>query len=405
VAGSNTLPGGAPNPGTNLATPRRDFDTNMVNSLPAGSRLLFRRGGAWNWSTVRLNSQLSSVGNPYYFDAYGIGTDPLLRVASANPAQTPNFGFEFSTWGGTVVHGGYEFRNLKFDGMGSGSNAFFLRGAVSGVVIDTVTITGFAIGINSQGNGPIRNITLRNSRIVRNTSMGMLGAYNDSLIEGNLFEENNYISGHGLNHGSYLSGHGNGVSNVIIRNNHYRRNSVVDGSGKCTGGNMTFHGRMDNVLIEGNTIEQDAGYTTASDIPASGCWLMSITQGYNISQGVESFTNFVVRNNRFINGGNTAMAVTSAPNVLIEDNVFINQQSTAQTAINVGNHEYDSLTNTYNDGDALDVAPVVRNNRACYHQSPNVNSRVVQFHGPVAATPVDPSNTMVQSSAGTCARN
>ena len=78
---------------------------------------------------------------------------------------------------------------------------------------------------------------------------------------------------------------------------------------------MTFHGMIDGVLIEGNTIEQDAS--------APGCWLMSITQGYATA---EWFRNFVVRNNRLINGGNNAMNAQSAPGIVVEGNVIINTQ-------------------------------------------------------------------------------
>lgn len=389
------------NAGTSAASPKRDMSGFNVNALPAGAQLLFRRGGAWSWRTLRLDSRLSTRDNPYVFDAYGSGANPLLQVTTST--ASPNYGFEFSEWGGTVVHGGYVFRNLTLDGVETGTHAFFLRGAVNGVVIEGVTITRFAIGINAQGDGPIRNVTLRNSNVVHNTSMGMLGGYNDSLIEGNLFEDNNYVSGSGFNHGTYLSGHGAGVSNLVVRNNRYLRNSVS--GGRCTGGNMTFHGRLNNVLIEGNTIEQDAGYTNPLDQAASGCWLMSITQGYDAAVGVEGFTNFVVRNNRLINGGNTAIAATSAPGILIEGNTFINQQGTAQTAVHVGSVDYGGTeVGYYANGDMLDSAPVVRNNTACTPAAPNPNSRVAQFSGPVAGTPVAPSNTQVVGSTGACAR-
>lgn len=390
------------NDGTTTATPKRNLDGFNVNALPAGARVLFRRGGSWDWRTVRLDSRLSTRDTPYVFDAYGSGANPLLRVASADPTRSPNFGFEFSEWGGTVVHGGYVFRNLTLDGMDSGSHAFFFRGAVSGVTIENVTITRFAIGLNAQGDGPIRHVTLRNSHIVRNTHMGMLGGYNDTLIEGNLFEENNHVHGTGFDHATYLSGHGAGVSNLVLRNNRYLRNSVVNG--RCTGGNMTFHGRLDNVLIEGNTIEQDAGYTNETDLPASGCWLMSITQGYDTPQGPEGFTRFVVRGNRLVNGGNTAIAANSAPGIVVESNVFIQQQPTAQTAINVGSPEYVPGATAYANGDMLDQAPVVRHNRVCHHVPAHSGSRVVQFSGPVAGTPVDPSNVSLASSTGDCAR-
>ena len=376
VAGNNT------NAGTNPSAPKQNLNGINVNTLAAGSQLLFACGGSWSHKTIRLVNLSTSAANPLTFDAYGSGPSPLLRVTSTDPSRQPNFGFEFSEWESPVVHGGYVFRNLKFDGEGSGTHAFFLRGAVNGVVIEDVEITRFAIGINAQGSGPIRNITLRNSRLVLNTSMGMLGAYNDSLIEGNTFEANN-ASGSGFNHGTYLSGHGAGVQNVVLRNNRYLRNSVVSG-GVCTGGNMTFHGILDNVLIEGNTILQDAA--------TEGCWLMSITQGYNTAEG---FTHFVVRNNRLINGGNTAIAVQSAPGIVVENNVIINTQTTPQTAISVGHNEYLN-------GDVPDGNAVVQNNTACY-PTPHANSSVVRVIAPNSTVTNNILVTGAAATTGICA--
>ncbi len=371
VAGNNS------NAGTSSSAPKQNLSGINVNTLGAGSHLLFARGGSWNHTTLRLVNLNTSAANPLTFDAYGSGPAPLLRLTQAN------FGFEFSEWESPVVHGGYVFRNLKLDGENSGSHAFFLRGAVNGVVIEDVEITRFAIGINAQGSGPIRNITLRNSRLVLNTSMGMLGAYNDSLIEGNTFEANN-ASGSGFNHGTYLSGHGAGVQNVVLRNNRYLRNSVVSG-GVCTGGNMTFHGILDNVLIEGNVIEQDAA--------TEGCWLMSITQGYNTAEG---FTHFVVRNNRLINGGNTAIAVQSAPGIVVENNVIINTQNTPQTAISVGHNEYQN-------GDVPDGNAVVQNNTACY-PTPHAYSSVVRVVAPNSTVTNNVMVTGAAATTGVCAR-
>jgi hypothetical protein len=391
-AAAGCLAGNNANAGTSEAAPKRDLTGINVNTLPSGTQLLFKRGGSWDWSTLRL-ARPENTFTPLAFDAYGTGAAPALRVISADPERQPNFGFEFSEWGSTAVHGGYAIRNLKLDGGGSGSHAFFLRGAVDGVEIENVEITQFQIAINAQGDGPIRHINLRNSRIVRNLDMGMLGGYSDSLIEGNVFEGNNF-SGSGFSHGTYLSGHGSGVHNLVLRNNRYLRNSVTS-SGSCTGGNMTFHGVLDNVLIESNVIEQDTA--------AAGCWLMSITAGYTTA---ESFTHFIVRDNRLINGGNTALAVQSAPGIVIESNVIINTQATSQSAISIGNSDYRDASypsGVYPNGDAADGNAAVRDNTVC--RSGGASGTVLTLFsapGTTVSGNIEPSGTAATS--GVCAR-
>ncbi len=147
---------------------------------------------------------------------------------------------------------------------------------------------------------------------------------------------------------------------------------------------MTFHGQMDNVLIEGNRIEQDAA--------AAGCWLMSITQGYVTA---EWFTHFTVRNNKLINGGNTGMAIQSAPGIVVEGNVIINTQATHQTAIGLNHNEYTG-------GDLPDGDATVRNNTAC--QSGGATGLVAS----VTALRSLLSNNLVvtgaAASSGVCAR-
>ena len=386
VAGDNA------SAGTSEAAPKRDLTGMNVNTLPSGTRLLFKRGGSWRWSTLRL-ARPENTFTPLVFDAYGTGELPTLHVTSTDPEKQPNFGFEFSDWGSTAVHGGYAFRNLKFDGEGTGSHAFFLRGAVDGVEIENVEITQFQIAINAQGDGPIRHINLRNSRIVRNLDMGMLGGYSDSVIEGNTFEGNNF-SGSGFSHGTYLSGHGSGSHNLVLRNNRYLRNSVT-AAGTCTGGNMTFHGVLDDVLIEGNVIEQDSA--------APGCWLMSITAGYTTA---ESFTQFIVRNNRLINGGNTAIAVQSAPGILIERNVIINTQATNQSAISIGNSDYRAASypgGVYPNGDAADGNATVRDNTVC--RSGGASGAVLtQFSAPGTTVSGNTEPSGAAATSGVCAR-
>ncbi len=373
VVGNNANPG-------SMSAPKRDLSGINVNTLPAGTRLRFARGGAWTWTNMRLENPLTSEASPLSFEAFGEGPRPLFNA--------PNIGsgaIDFGDYPNTSNDGGYVFRGLKFDGQGSSAHAFFLIHNMHHVTIEDCELTGFYIAIHVQARAPhgLRNIVIRNNQIVGNSGMGILGQLRDSLIEGNTFGANN-VGGSGLDHGTYLSG-AEGVSgmNVTLRNNLYLRNSVVNGI--CTGGNMTFHGQMDGVLIEGNTIEQDAA--------AGGCWLMSITQGHATA---EWFRNFVVRGNTLVNGGNTVIAVQSAPGILIEDNRIINTQVAFQTGISVGSNEYPN-------GDVPDGNAIVRNNIGCY-PTPGHQSNLVLVIAPNSTVTNNVSYSGAAGATGPCMR-
>ena len=207
--------------------------------------------------------------------------------------------------------------------------------------------------------------------------MGVLGSFNNSLFENNLFEANN-ITGSGFEHGTYLSN----FSKLTLRNNRYIRNSVVNGV--CQGGNMTFHGQIDGLVIEGNRIEQDAA--------APGCWLMSITQGYATA---EWFRNVVVRKNTLINGGNNAMNAQSSPGILVEGNVIINTNPIYQVAISVGHTDYPN-------GDLPDGDAIVRNNTVCQGRGATGPATVVK--APRSTVTDNVVITGAAAAGGACAR-
>lgn len=322
------------NPGT-LESPKRDLAAVNLNTLPGNTTLLFRRGDTWDGIFKLLENPNTSAEAPLVFDAYGEGPLPALRVASGNMFHVGG------NWNNQTDDGGYILRNLKLDGMGTAAWGVWFVHNVRDVTIEDCEITGFAIGINSNDSDAheVNGITIRRNNIHHNRSMGMLGHYNNLLLENNLIEANNF-SGSGFDHGTYIGG-GN---NITVRGNHYLRNSAVNGVGQ--GGNCTFHGQIDGLLVEDNIIEQDSS--------TGGCWLISVTTGYT---SAEWFLNAVIRRNTLINGGNTAMVVQSAPGVLIEYNDIINRQGTVQTAISVGSNVLPE------GGDVDDGNAVVRNNR------------------------------------------
>jgi len=334
-AAADCVPGRNGNPGTEEA-PLRNLDGLNLNALPAGSRLLFRRGGSWTFSITLDNPEIRPDA-PLVFDAYGSGATPVLRTPAGNAVS-------FGKWNNTSHDGGYTFRNLVLDGGGKAQWGLFLVHNVRNVTIENVTITGFDIAIHARSAAPhgINGLVLRNSRIVRNSGMGFLGQVNDSLFEDNIFEGNNF-GGTAVKHAIYLSG---GRGNVI-RNNRFVRNSVVNG--KCTGGNVTVHGQIDGLRIEGNAIEQDAG--TAS------CLGFSLIPGY--AGRAEAFRGVVVHANTVVNVGTCSVCVRSAPGIVIENNLFINWQTQVHRGVMLPIGGYSS-------DDADDAQPVVRNNTACY---------------------------------------
>ncbi|MBC7992608.1 MAG: right-handed parallel beta-helix repeat-containing protein, partial [Rhizobacter sp.] len=379
-AAAGCVTGNNSNAGTGSAAPKRDLSGFNVNTLPAGAQLLFQRGGAWNWVNVRLENNNVTPAQPMVIDAYGSGERPLFRVNLGGASA-----IDFGNYNNTSNDGGYTLRNVKLDGLGSSATGLFLIHNLRHVTIESTEITGFHIAIHAQSRAPhgVTNVLIRNNSISGNTAMGILGQLSDSVIEGNQFHSNNYISGSGFNHGTYLSGNADGGRNIVLRNNRYTRNSALNGV--CLGGNMTFHGQLDGVLIEGNTIEQDAA--------TAGCWLMSITQGYDTA---EWFRNFVVRGNRLINGGNTAIAVQSAPGIVLEDNLIINTQASYQTGINASHNEYQN-------GDVPDGNAVVRNNTACY-PTPANGSSVAHVTAPNSQVSNNVTLTGPDASSGVCAR-
>lgn len=373
-AAAGCVPGSNSNPGTQ-ASPKQTLSGIDVNALAAGSQLLFKRDGSWNWgSTMRLDNRNVSAAAPLTFGAWGTGAAPLLRVAAL-------YTWEFGVFDNLNPDGGYVFRGLKLDGLNHPTNASFgiwLRGTVSDVLMEDMEITGFYIGINGQGHNDIQRVTVRNSNIHHNRGMGVLGTFNNSLFEGNLVEANNF-SGSAFEHGMYVSNH----TNLTLRNNILRRNSVT--GGQCTGGNLTMHGQNEGLVVEGNTIEQDAS--------APGCWGISLTQAYSTA---EWFLSTVVRNNKLVNVGNSAILAQSAPGVLIEGNVVINTTPTYQAAISVGSNEYQG-------GDIADGNAIVRNNTAC--QSGGASGPVVNLTAAPGSTLTN--NVVVTGAAATtgiCAR-
>lgn len=327
--------------GTSAATPKRNLSGFDVNALPAGSRVLFARGGAWANFNVSLQNGNATPTSPLVFDSYapawGGTAQPWLRAGGTF------YAFQFGAYNDMSLDGGYIVRNLKVDGDGvAGAWGFFVRNNTRNVTISGNEITGFELGIHSgnteqPGVGNVA-LTIRNNNVHHNSEMGMLGDANDMLIEGNTFADNNF-SGSSFNHAIYLGGH---ARNGIVRNNTFTNNSVLNGV--CTGGNFTVHGQWDGLLVEGNTIQQVAS--------GGGCYGISINSAYD---SAEWFRNLVVRGNTIVNLGYCAVCLTSAPGAIVENNLIVNTQATYQAGILIPDR-------TPGPGDDLDSGAIIRNN-------------------------------------------
>jgi hypothetical protein len=373
-AAAGCVPGDNANPGTE-ALPKRDLAGVSLNTLPAGSSVLFKRGGAWNVSPQRLDNRNATSAAPLTLADYGTGALPVLNTVSGTA-------WSFGMYGNTVIDGGYTFRNLKIDGRGTGEWGFFVQGATRDVVFDGVEITGFNIGVHAQQQATLFNerLTIRNSVLRGNREHGFLGDANGLLIEGTLFEANN-PSGGGFEHGAYIGGK---TTSVTVRNSIFRRNSVNAATGRCDGGNLTLHGQHDNVLIEGNLIEQ-----TSAD---GGCYGISMTASYSTP---EWFRNAVIRGNTIVNLGNCAICASAAPGVLIEGNKLINLQPTYQIGVIIPGSDPSPE-------DVADGGAVIRNNVIC-QAAPAAGSAAVRAPSASSIT----GNTYATGAAattGVCAR-
>lgn len=351
-----------------------------INCLPAGSQLLHARGGVWQSFELSLHSIMSTRENPLVVDAYGTGPDPLFRV-------TGSVGIQYGgRWNNVSNDGGYMVRNVQLIGPGGSSVTslgMWLVQNVHSVTVDNVTIEGFRLAVESSIGVPygVTGLTIRNSRIRNNRSMGILGSYSSSLIENNTFEGNNF-AGSALNHAIYFS---NG-NDVAIVNNTFTNNSVLNGL--CTGGNVTAHGVINRLRIERNKIRAPGA--------TPSCYGFSITDGY---AGVrEEFLEVIIRDNDVHNVGMSAIAANHAPGILVEGNrIFSNQPDLQQYSIWIPANGGGSSE------DARDRDPIVRNNTVCREVITSTNSVPFSVTAPGSVTSGNTLRTGVDATTGVCA--
>lgn len=361
------------------ASPKRDLGGVNLNTLPAGTTLLFQRGGTWDVGTLVLSNPNNTAERPITLDAYGEGEAP--RLTSASRAAALQIGGRYDQ--PQYRYGHWRIRNLKIEGLPNAQTGIWLIGRVQNVEIENVEITGFWIGIYGSrlnATDTPQNIRVRNSRIVRNGSMGWLGSAENSLWEGNTFDANNF-GGSAREHGFY----GSYLNNGVFRNNVLRDNSVVNGV--CLGGTWTLHGSTRNLLVEGNLIEQPAAAQT--------CYGFSVTKGYtDANSGGESFDQVVLRGNTVINSGQCSICVNSAPGIVVEGNRFYRAANDFHRAI---------LAPATGENSVPMPGGVLRNNTLC-RPTAGGDVALLQWSPTPAVSEGNTTRTGADATTGPCAR-
>jgi hypothetical protein len=251
-------------------------------------------------------------------------------------------------------------RGVKLQGPSATTFGLFMRGPARNIVFEDGEITGFDFGVHIPVEAS-SGFVLRNTRIHRNAKMGFLGASPGMLLTGNAFEANN-TSGSNYNHAIYIGSMGMNATDMRVVGNTFIDNSVVNGV--CTGGNLTAHGQITGLVIEGNTIRVPAA--------TGACYGISLVPGYATA---EWFRRTVVRGNTIERVG-IPIAAAAAPGILVENNVT--SGGAFDMAILIPEREGGP-------GDDADGGAIVRNNRACGVQ------RVVR---PAAAIATDVGNIL-----------
>jgi hypothetical protein len=357
----------------NLNSPWQSFEKARItfNSMQAGDSVLFCQGGKWDVATssqwvnsLCLNDNRCLISN--YIANWSSGDEnfPVLQRTNADHM------FAFENGGNGLHEEGYEVKNLVLIGADSHVGVFFYND-IDHVLLDNLSISQFGIGVqvaesnpcdsgDPQCDGKNKYISLSNSVIFNNNTMGWLGASDESQLLNNDFYANGSIPT--FHHNVYL-GSGYDVGDMqVIGNSMYQ--SALDQNGICQGASFVVHGIFSDLLIENNTVYEDAGAA------AGGCYGIAVDAAYDIG---ESFSNVRITGNTVKNVGNIAIGVSSCIDCVIENNVIINDQGTFLNAIAAPNR-------AAGNGDAETERVIIRNN-SIYMSSGGGEAIVVNGEG------------------------
>lgn len=336
-ASNECVAGNDSNTGTTSASPRKTFSNanSTFNSLAAGDSIQFCRGGAFtiNASTQWVNRQCLAT-NVCTVTAYDLPAQQNSQLARPIiTQQSDNTIFSLADGGNADHEEGYVFSNLDLrcpnctvDGAAYG---FFFYNDIDDVKISNVSFDSFYIAVRLAGSNPANpgantrqeNIVLENLKIINSKTQGILGGAFNLVISNSSFENNGSFGV--FDHHIYIA---SGNTIVIKENDLYR--SSLDANGNCNGVPLVVHGKIDDLLIQGNVIREDIGKANNT------CWGIAIDTGYSKA---EAFTNITIKDNKIINVGNIGIGIAACDNCVIENNIIVQGQAFGFTAISAPN--------------------------------------------------------------------
>jgi hypothetical protein len=352
-SGADCVSGSDNAKGQSKATPWKTFDKAMQSfgALPAGDTIAFARGGAFSTAGGRWVNFHATSKSPVVVTSY---TPPWAKGDEAKPLiRNSSDCFRLENGGNARHKEGMIIEKLHLVGVDSTGWAIFLYNDVDNVIIDSMVIEHFSIGVHCAGsnppdsgsNGLNERITIKNSVISHCSGMGFLGSAPDLLIENCRFDDNGYAESV-FNHNIYIGGDG-GIRERVI-GNVLTHSAMV--SGKCSGVSLVVHGTHTDLTIENNVVQEDSG--AAGD----GCWGIAVDAGYGTP---EVFRNVKIRRNLVINVGNTGIGVSSCRNCLIENNIVIQNQKLGGVGIAAPDRNFSSE-------DTASDSITIRSNTVCF---------------------------------------
>jgi parallel beta helix pectate lyase-like protein len=325
---------------------------SKFSGMAAGDKILFAKGGSWvNAAMNSLQNLKTSTTNRITFDSY----QPSWNKTTANKpiladTRSGNSIFGFDNGSTPVVDRGYNVRNLELRGGGSGGNGIFVGALSGGILLDNLTIDGFAIGVYC-GNDT-DGITFTNSLLTNNRNQGILWSCNNSLIENNIFRRNGYDRPV-YDHSAYISGEA--AKNITMRGNKLYDNSE-NASGVCESTGIVVHGVQNGLTIENNLLYQEPGKATV------GCWAVIVDPGY-LGSEVETFDGVVIRGNTIVNYGGVGIGCAGCRAPLIEKNTIVVESSPDVIGIRIPDRQRPGNT-------SVDSGAIIRNNSIYFKTTP-----------------------------------
>ena len=320
VAGSNATGAGT------SASPWQSVA--KLPALRAGDTVYFAKGGSWMfagpWGPT-FGTQTAPLTYASYQAAWCSSAACAAQKPSSACRREMPASYSSANGGDPQHKEGLVISGLELKagaGLNSTSAGVFIYNDSDWITLDGLTISGFNIGIQLAGANPVgtrpsdginQYITVRNSSIHDNLSMGILGSATDLLIENNALDNNG--GSNAFDHNIYLSGtQATPGTRMVIRGNTSTR-AATGGTGACKGIQLVFHGVIDGLVLENNTVDGSAG--AGSD---GGCYGIAVDNGYS---SAESFRNVVIRGNRIIDVGYIGIGVDTCVSCTIEDNVVV----------------------------------------------------------------------------------